>query len=209
VSLVTSLGGNYALGTMTWPVPDRPKLPPAPTREQRKRARQAEIESLGLDQGQDLPRGIRRREDGTYRTAYWRRDDVWIIGGMVLAVVLLVSFLAYFANGAPTRPGAGSSDRAAAGLARSAQASQGPLSPFWWVMAILIIGFTLAVVGYVVWALVSIFRAKSAGYDDVSAEEQARRREVARLLKQVEPAVTYDEAVHQLGHVTPDGRQTQ
>jgi hypothetical protein len=63
----------------------------------------------------------------------------------------------------------------------------------------------LAVVGYVVWALVSIFRAKGVGYDDVSAEEQARRREVARLLKQVEPAVTYDEAVLQLGHVAPEG----
>ena len=75
-------------------------------------------------------------------------------------------------------------------------------------MAILIIGFVLAMVGYVVWALVSIFRAKGVSYEDVSAEEQARRREVARLLKQVEPAVTYDEALHQLGHVTPDGRHT-
>lgn len=206
MSLVTSTERNYALGTMTWPVPDRPKLPPAPTREQRERARRAELESLGPDQG--LPRGIKRRGDGSIHTSYWRRDDVWIIGGMVLAIVLLVSFLAYFANGAPTRPGAGSSDRAAAGLARSAQASQGPLSPFWWVMGILIVGFTLAVVGYVVWALVSIFRAKGVGYDDVSAEEQARRREVARLLKQVEPAVTYDEAQLQLGHVTPDGRET-
>jgi len=188
---------------MTWPVPDRPKLPPAPTRAQRERARQDE--ALAADENQELPRGIRRREDGSYATAYWRRDDVWIIGGMILAVVLLVSFLAYFTNGAPTHPSAGSTDRAAQSLADSAQSSQGPLSPFWWVVAILIVGFVLAVVGYVVWALVSIFRAKGVGYDDVSAEEQARRREVARLLKQVEPAVTYDEAVLQLGHVVPEG----
>jgi hypothetical protein len=154
--------------------------------------------------GEDLPRGVRRREDGTYATAYWRRDEVWIVGGMILAVVLLVSFLAYFTNGAPTHPSAGSTQRAADSLASSAQSSQGPLSPFWWVIAILIIGFVVAVVGYVVWALLSIYRAKGVGYDDVSAEEQARRREVARLLKQVEPAVTYDEAVLQLGHGAPD-----
>jgi flagellar basal body-associated protein FliL len=189
---------------MTWPVPDRPKLPPAPTREQKERARQAEAESRAADAGEELPRGIRRREDGSYATAYWRRDDVWIIGGMVVAILLLVAFLAYFTNFA-THPSAGSAQRAADSLANSAQSSQGPLSPFWWVIAILIVGFVLAVVGYVVWALVSIFRAKGVGYDDVSAEEQARRREVARLLKQVEPAVTYDEAVLQLGHVAPEG----
>jgi type IV secretory pathway VirB2 component (pilin) len=180
-------------------------LPPAPTKAQRERARQAEIEAQAPDSGEDLPRGIRRREDGSYAPAYWRRDDVWIIGGMLLAIALLVAFLAYFTNGAPTHPSAGSSQRAAESLANSAQSSQGPLSPFWWVIAILILGFVLAVVGYVVWALVSIYRAKGVGYDDVSAEEQARRREVARLLKQVEPAVTYDEAVLQLGHVAPEG----
>ncbi len=147
------------------------------------------------DEGEELPRGVRRREDGSYSTAYWRRDEVWIVGGMILAVVLLVSFLAYFTNGAPTHPSAGSTQRAAESLADSAQSSSGPLSPFWWVIAILIIGFVVAVVGYVVWALLSIYRAKGVGYDDVSAEEQARRREVARLLKQVEPAVTYDEAL--------------
>jgi hypothetical protein len=115
---------------MTWPVPDRPKLPPAPTREQRERSRRAEVESLGLDHGQELPRGLRRREDGSYTTAFWRRDDVWIIGGMIFAVILLLSFLAYFSTGA-THPGAGAGDRAATGLARTSQASQGPLSPFW------------------------------------------------------------------------------
>jgi len=42
-------------------------------------------------------------------------------------------------------------------------------------------------------------------YEDVSADEQARRREVARLLKQVEPPVTIEEAQRQLGHPPRDG----
>ena len=83
------------------------------------------IESLGLDHGQELPRGVRRRDDGSYTTSFWRRDDVWIIGGMILAIVLLVSFLAYFATGGPTHPSAGAGDRAATALARTSQASQG------------------------------------------------------------------------------------
>ncbi len=188
---------------MTWPVPDRPKLPPAPTREERKRARAAELDAIEAEHGQELPRGVRRREDGSWFTPYWRRDDVWIVGGMVFAIVLLVAFLAYWTTGAPAHTAEGDG-RTSPGLVGKGVAT-GPVSPVWWVVGIAIVVFLVAMVGYVVWALVTIFRGKGVRYEDVSAEEQARRREVARLLKQVEPPVSLEEAQRQLGHVAPDG----
>ncbi len=88
---------------------------------------------------------------------------------MIFAVVLLVSFLDLLRDRRADPPDCrGRATGPPPGLARSSQASQGPLSPFWWVVAILIIGFVLAVAGYVVWALVSIVRAKSVSYEDLS-----------------------------------------
>lgn len=187
---------------MTWPVPDRPKLPPSPTREERERARQARMDAIEADQDQQLPRGVRRREDGSWHTPYWRRDDVWIVGGMVFAIVLLVAFLAYWTNGAPAHRAEGSRDGTSGIVGR--QVASGPVSTVWWVVGIAIVVFLVAMVGYVVWALVTIFRGTGVRYQDVSVDEQARRQEVARLLKQVEPPVSHEEAQRQLGHVAPD-----
>ncbi|MGZ4683649.1 MAG: hypothetical protein ACXV8G_14415 [Acidimicrobiales bacterium] len=187
---------------MTWPLPDRPKLPPVPTREERRRARAAELDAIEAGQDQQLPRGVRRREDGSWLTPYWRRDDVWIVGAMVFAIVLLVAFLAYWTTGAPAHPAEGSREGTSELVGR--QAAIGPVSTVWWVVGIAIVVFLLAMVGYVVWALVTIFRGNGVRYQDVSAEEQGRRQEVARLLKQVEPPVSIEDAQRQLGHIAPD-----
>jgi hypothetical protein len=185
---------------MTWPLPDLPKLPPAPTREERRRERQAQLEALEADEGSRLPRGVTRLEDGSFHVPYWRRDDLWIIGGMIFAFLLLVAFLAYWTTGAPAQTGDGGGG---GGGGPGPEAATEPLSPFWWAVGILIVVFMVAIAAYVGWALVTIFRGKGVRYEDVSAEEQARRRDVARLLKQVEPAVSIEDAERQLGHIAP------
>jgi hypothetical protein len=181
---------------MTWPLPDRPKLPPAPTRQERDQARQARLDAIESEHGHPLPKGVRRRDDGSWHTPYWRRDEVWIVGAMIFSIVLLVAFIAYWTNGAPTNP----SDRAGSpGPSTPAFVEGSSLTPFWWVVAVAIIVFVVAMAGWVTWSVVSMLRDRGVRYEDVSAEEQARRREVARLLKVIEPPVPLEDAQRQLG----------
>ena len=106
---------------------------------------------------------------------------------MILSFLLLVGFLVYFTNGAPTDPATDSG-----GSSPPKYLDGGHLTPFWWVVAILVILFVVAIAGWVVWAVVHMMRDDGVHYDELSEEEQARRREVARLLKQVEPPVTFE-----------------
>jgi len=182
---------------MTWPLPDRPKLPPLPTREERRRARAAELDAIEAEHGEELPRGVRRRDDGSWYVPYWRRDDVWMVGGAIFSIVLLVGFLAYWTGGFSGAP----SD----GITPPSYVDEGELTPFWWAVAIAVVAFLVALVAGAIWSLVRMLRAPETRYEDVSPDEQARRREVARLLKQIEPPVSLDEAQRQLGQVPPDG----
>jgi len=183
---------------MTWPLPDRPKLPPPVDREQRDRQQQARLDAIEADDETQLPRGVRRREDGSWYTPFWRRDDVWFIGGAILSVVLLVGFLAYWTDGFTS----GGSDESATA---PVYIEHGRLTPFWLGVAIVSIFAVVAFIAGAIWVLTDLFRDTSVRYEDVSADEQARRREVARLLKQVEPPVTIEEAQRQLGHPPRDG----
>jgi hypothetical protein len=187
---------------VTWPLPDRPKLAPKPTREERERERRARLEAMEADPDGGLPRGVTRREDGSFHVALWRRDDIWIVGGMVFAYVLLAGFLVYWTTGAPAETGTAPAD----GVATfGKQAPSGPVSTWWWVVGIVIVVAMVAIAAYVVWVLFTTFRGRGVRFDDVSADEQARRREVARLLNQVEPPVSREDAERQLGHVSPPG----
>ena len=125
-----------------------------------------------------------RDEDSSPRR--FTRDDRWVLGGLTLAAALLIGYVGYWTNWfgltAPDTPPPPPSGGEAAPATGTTVGS--------WVVLGLFAVFSLGVLVWIWWGL----RDDGAKLDQLPADEQARRQQIAALLRQVEPPVSEEEA---------------
>jgi hypothetical protein len=118
------------------------------------------------------------------------RDDRWVWGGLTLGLGLVIGYFGYWSNWfGLTAPPAPPSDASSDGAALAAHATTGSLV----VLAL----FAVLVLGLATW-LVRGWRDRGPRMDELPEDEQARRRQAAVLLQQVEPEVSEAEAASML-----------
>jgi hypothetical protein len=117
-------------------------------------------------------------------------DDRWVLGGLTVAAALVVGYIGYWTNWfGLTAPPSPPPDASGAPTGAATGTTTGGLV----VLAL----FALFVVGVVVWILWAL-RDPRPRLDQLPEAEQARRRQAAALLREVEPPVSDEAAAAQL-----------
>jgi len=141
-------------------------------------------------------------------------DDRWLFGGLALAVGLLFGYVGYWTNwfGLTAPPTPVVDATAVPGGPGNAPAAGGTTTG-----GLIVLGvFAVLVLGLVLWIVVGS-RERGPRLDRLPEDEQARRRQVAALLREVEPPVSeeaaqaalhpawLDEAASRAAHPPPGG----
>jgi hypothetical protein len=118
------------------------------------------------------------------------REERWIWGGLLLGVGLVIGYFGYWSNWfGLTAPPTETGTVDGAGPVSTPHASPASL-----VILAVVVVVVLAALVWVVWGM----RDTTPKFEDLPVEEQERRRQVAALLRQVEPPVSEEEARRQL-----------